>query len=812
MKTETYQNVSLFARQYAREHGATVHTGHYLHGLLFVDSPVRRTLNEYGITSDIFRQPNYGNGAGSDVENVLLKAQSIANSQGVDCDAIHILLAILASQNCYAYQYLDYNLAALGKSIADLSGFVSTKFPEVFQEISQNSKRPKVATAEVVGSSKLSFNSDANIGVEYSPLQQPRAINATTVEYCTDLTEKARMGAIDPVVGREEEIARIIQTLSRRTKNNPVLTGEAGVGKSAIVEGLALLIVSGKVPLELADKRILELDIAGMVAGSRYRGDFEERFKTLLTDITKSDDVILFIDEIHNLVGAGSSAEKTMDAAEMLKPILARGTIRTIGATTTAEYRKYIEKDPALERRFQPIKVDEPSAEQAVVMLKGIKQKYETHHNVVISDAVVEALVELTVRYLPDRSLPDKAIDVLDEAASLCKLQQKAMPPAMQKQFQRVKALENQLHTNSDAATLRSIEAEYLSAKAAFDNNYRLLQTASKRVEVTTEHIATVISQWTGIPLKQLRETEKEKLLKLEETLAKRVIGQSNAVKAVSLAIRRARTGLKDPTKPIGSFIFVGPTGVGKTELAKALAESMFGSSDEIIRLDMSEYMEKQSVSKLIGAPPGYVGYDESGQLTEKIRKKPYSVLLFDEIEKAHPDVFNILLQILDEGRVTDSHGKLIDFKNTVIILTSNLGSTGAKTVGFGDNYKAMQEGMLDSLKRHFKPEFLNRVDDIIVFERLTKENLRAITVGLCWNLAKRLAGTVELKFYEEAIDYLATVGFNAEYGARPLKRAIQKEVEDLLAERLLTGDIAKGDRVTINVEGGKIVYVVERG
>lgn len=638
-----------------------------------------------------------------------------------------------------------------------------------------------------------------------------------------DLTEAARLGKIDPVIGRQNEIDRVIQILSRRTKNNPCLIGEPGVGKTAIAEGLALKIVSGEVPEMLKGKKLYSLDLTGMVAGTKYRGDFEERIKKVIDEVKQNKDTILFIDEVHTLIGAGG-AEGAVDAANILKPSLARGELQIIGATTIDEYRKHIEKDAALERRFQPVTVGEPTKEEAIEILKGLRDKYEAHHKLRITDDAITQAVELSSRYIADRYLPDKAIDLMDEAASKVRMKTFTAPSELKDLEKRQKELEAEKMSavNSQdfetAARLRDEEKE-ISKRVEQEKEKWQQKADDRKDEVTGKEIADVVSSWTGIPVSQLTEQESERLLKLEDILHSRIIGQDEAVKAVSRAIRRSRTGLKDPKKPIGSFIFLGPTGVGKTELCKALAEALFGDENAIIRLDMSEYMEKYSVSRLVGSPPGYVGYDEGGQLTEKIRRKPYSVVLFDEIEKAHPDVFNMLLQVLDDGILTDSQGRRVDFKNSVIIMTSNVGAkliTQKQTAfGFTDDEKAkaentekIKEAVLGELKNTFRPEFLNRIDDIIVFDRLGKKEIEKIAGNLINSLNKRISELgINLEFDESVISKVASVGFDEVYGARPLKRAIQTEIEDLISEEMLKGTIEKGKSYLCKVEDDKITF-----
>ncbi|MBQ8771969.1 MAG: ATP-dependent Clp protease ATP-binding subunit [Clostridia bacterium] len=610
------------------------------------------------------------------------------------------------------------------------------------------------------------------------------------------------------------ETERVIQTLTRRSKNKPVLVGEPGVGKTAVVEGLALAIVKGRVPAELQGKRLVELDIASMVSGTRFRGDFEERLTNTINQVIAEGNIILFIDEIHNMVGAGSTSDNSMDAAEILKPALARGELRIIGATTTREYRKYIEKDPALERRFQPIMVEEPSPELAIQIVKGVKSKYENHHNVIITDEAIKAAVELSVRYVNDRFLPDKAFDIIDESCSKLKISTFAVPKHLIDLAAELTTLKRKLdlvrlNDPQQAAVMEEKYANLLHEYeyAQFDYNQ---QVEEYKCKLTANDVRLVVSQMTGVPVAELSREEKDKLVHLEQELARRVIGQEEAVKVVSRAVKRQRAGIKDPNRPIGSFIFVGPTGVGKTELAKALSDLLFGSNSEVVRIDMSEYMDKQSTAKLIGAPPGYVGYDESGYLTEKIRTKPYSVVLFDEIEKAHPDVFNLLLQILDEGRLTDSHGKTVNFRNTVIILTSNIGiSDSTSSFGFAtkDSYETLKDNVERALKKFFRPEFLNRLDEIVLFNYLDEQSTIKITELLCFGLYKRLKGTLNLKFTDNAIALIAQQGYDKNNGARPLKRAIQRQVEDALAEKLLTGEIAQGNTVVVDAQNGKIIF-----
>jgi ATP-dependent Clp protease ATP-binding subunit ClpC len=635
-----------------------------------------------------------------------------------------------------------------------------------------------------------------------------------------DLTAAAKNGEIDPVIGREKEIERVIQILSRRTKNNPVLIGEPGVGKTAVAEGLALKIVEGKVPEILRDKKIVSLDLTGMIAGAKYRGDFEERIKEAIDEVKKSKNIILFIDELHTIVGAGS-AEGSTDAANILKPSLARGDFQVIGATTITEYRKYIEKDAALERRFQPVNVGEPSEDEAVQILEGLRDRYEAHHKVKITDEAIKAAVNLSSRYIADRFLPDKAIDLIDESASRVRLKGLTTPDSLKELEEKVKELEAEKSSAVNeqeferAAKIRDEQKAVQKQLEAEKQKWQESQSSATG-EVTAENIAQIVSQWTGIPVVQLTEEESERLLRMEDVLHDRVVGQDEAVKAVAKAIRRGRVGLKDPKRPIGSFIFLGPTGVGKTELCKALAQAMFGDENAMIRLDMSEFMEKHTVSKLIGSPPGYVGFDEGSHFTEQVRRKPYSVILFDEIEKAHPDVFNTLLQILDDGRLTDSQGRTVDFKNTVIIMTSNIGARlitdKQASLGFTENKEQENENIKDivmgELKNTFRPEFLNRIDDIIVFNKLTQSEIKDIASKMLDNLKERLkALEIDVDFTDEAVTEIANAGYDENYGARPLRRAITSKIEDELSERILDGTVTKDKKITCDYKDGKFVF-----
>ena len=741
-------------------------------------------------------------------KHMLIQAVELAVALGGD-DALagteHMLYAIMAEPTCLAMRIFN----AMGVNLTRLASKLEVVIHEGLSE------ENNLAEEDPFSSLFSAF------GEKPRPVaRQERksdSLGGEIEKYGVNLTQKAREGKIDPVIGRKKEIDKIIQVLSRRTKNNPVLIGEPGVGKSAVVEGLAQAIVNNEVPDLLKDKIVFSLDLASMVAGSKYRGDFEERLKNAINAVKNKGNVILFIDEIHQIVGAGATSDGSMDAANILKPMLARGELQTIGATTLEEYRKYIEKDAALERRFTPVQVDEPSVEDTIEILRGLRDKYEAHHKVVITDESIIAAATLSDRYITDRYLPDKAIDLIDEAASRARLNSHYAP-------EEVKELEDKLKRLTLEKNKAAKDEQYSRAQKLVEEINEVQQqiNAAKQnwrggkqtnaPSIGSEEIAEIVSGWTGVPVTKLTEAESEKLLHLEENLHKRIIGQDEAVSAVSRAIRRARAGLNEPNKPIGSFIFVGPTGVGKTDLAKALAECMFGDEKLMVRLDMSEFMEKHTVSKLIGAPPGYVGYDDNngGQLTEKIRRKPYSVVLFDEIEKAHPDVFNILLQILDDGRLTDSKGRVINFKNTIIIMTSNVGASQIKKMSnFGfrseedDGYVDMRENIMDALREQFKPEFLNRLDDIIIFRRLTREEQGRICEKIIAGLSEKLkVKNISLEVTPEAMDKLLSEGYSEEYGARPMKRVVQKRIEDRLSDEILAGRVLPGERVTVNVNG----------
>ncbi len=702
----------------------------------------------------------------------------------------HILMAILKEQDSYAVGILQ-SLGVNSKELYQLCR----------QEISDQGERQEMSAGGNMSGQKGG----------------PETLN----KFGRDLTEIAQKGGIDPVIGRSKEIERVIQILTRRTKNNPCLIGEPGVGKTAIAEGLAQKIVSGEVPEILKNKRIFSLDLTAMLAGAKYRGDFEERIKGAIDEVVKAKNIILFIDEIHTIVGAGA-AEGAVDAANILKPQLARGDLQVIGATTINEYRKYIEKDSALERRFQPVTVDEPSEEDALKILEGLRDKYEAHHNVRITDDALKAAVQLSVRYIADRYLPDKAIDLIDEAASKVRLRAFTAPNDVKELEDRLQKLSEEkaaaINTQDfeRAAQLRD-ESKELQEQLDQQKQEWQEQKGHSNGEVTAQEIAEIVAGWTGVPVQQLTEDESDRLLRMEDILHSRVVGQEEAVSAVAKAIRRGRVGLKDPRRPIGSFLFLGPTGVGKTELCKALAEALFGDENAMIRLDMSEYMEKHSVSRMVGSPPGYVGYDEGGQLTEKIRRKPYSVVLFDEIEKAHPDVFNMLLQILEDGILTDSQGRRVDFRNAVIIMTSNIGArliTEQKSLGFQTDSEVntdlgeQRDDIMKELKQHFRPEFLNRVDDTIIFHKLTQDEIEKIALKMFDSLKERVAKMeITLDISNEAVTEIAKEGFDPVYGARPLRRAITAKVEDLLSEEMLAGNIKAGDRVKLIFEDQKFSF-----
>ena len=797
------------ALQEASNMGHTyVGTEHLLLGLIEEGTGVAYTvLTDNKITSDEYREKiETSTGIGSKTvltpedltprtKRVMQMAMVISSRMGNSyVGTEHLLLALLSESDSYAVKFLvelDVNIQTLA------------------EELQKNMQ--KMSSHQDFNSADAKETSDSN--------------NKTLEKYGRDLTDAAKKGEIDPVIGRTKEIERVVQILSRRTKNNPVLIGEPGVGKTAVAEGLALKITKGEVPEILLDKKIFALDLTGMIAGAKYRGDFEERIKAVIDEVKSSKNTILFIDELHTIVGAGQ-AEGSADAANILKPTLARGDMQVIGATTIEEYRKHIEKDAALERRFQPVMVGEPTEEEAVEILKGLRDRYEAHHKVKITDEAILSAVTLSSRYIADRFLPDKAIDLIDEASSKVRLEKLTYPPEIKILEENIKNLQKEKESAINeqeferAAKIRDEEKEKSAELTKLIDSWKE-KSKDYTSQVTEQDIAKIVSDWTGIPVLQLTEEESKRLLNMEEILHNRVVGQDDAVKAVSKAIRRGRVGLKDPKRPVGSFIFSGPTGVGKTELCKALAQAMFGDENAMLRLDMSEYMEKHTVSKLIGSPPGYVGFDEGGQLTEMVRRKPYSVILFDEIEKAHPDVFNMFLQILDDGRLTDSQGRTVDFKNTVIIMTSNVGARiiadkQTDTLGFkfadSDNNKNSQEQIKDAvfaeLKKLFRPEFLNRVDDIIVFHKLTQDDIKEIAVKMLDNLKSRVKNMdIEIEFTDNAITAIADAGFDDTYGARPLRRAIQSKIEDTLSEKILEGTVSKDSKVSVDFADGQFIF-----
>lgn len=705
----------------------------------------------------------------------------------------HILLAILKSEDTLAIKLLNSMAVNLKKTFVDTLVALGMDMAQAKREL----------------------------GALSNPKNKKKSSYPTLEQYSRDLTEAAREDRLDPVVGRNAEVERVMQILCRRMKNNPCLVGEPGVGKTAVVEGLAQMIASGTVPEILADKRILSLDLSGMVAGSKYRGEFEERIKRVIAEVRAAGNVILFVDELHTLIGAGG-AEGAMDASNILKPALSRGEVQMIGATTRTEYRKYIEKDAALERRFQPVYVEEPTREETIAILQGLRSKYEEHHGVTISDDALEVATDYAIRYINDRFLPDKAIDLIDEAASRKKLGifagNKTAKKAEEARHNLEEALEAAL-AEGDIEAAQALKKDLdKTDKKIEKTKHNMREKEQEQMLVTEDDVADVVSVWTKIPVSKITQTESQRLLKLEEILHKRVVGQNEAVETVAKAIRRGRVGLKDPKRPIGSFLFLGPTGVGKTELSKALAEAMFGNENSIIRVDMSEYMEKHSVSKMIGSPPGYVGFEEGGQLSEQVRKNPYSVILFDEIEKAHPDVFNVLLQVLDDGRITDSQGRTVDFKNTIIIMTSNAGAqriVDPKKLGFSNvenaesEHKDMKNNVMEEVKRMFKPEFLNRIDDIIVFRALSKDDVKGIAALMLKELKNRLAKQMDitLTYGDTVKNFIFEKGYDKKYGARPLKRAIQNYIEDALAEEILSGKLQASDKVGMSVSGGKVVF-----
>ena len=784
---------------------------HLLLGLLREEEGIaHRVLSEYGLTDEMITgilQRSVGQGTSGD-----------APSQGLTPRAKSVIELAVGESHRMGAGYIGTEHLLMG-----LLREGSNMAVRILRTVGVDPRKMYASVQQ-----KLSETSPHTVtSGAGTPNKENKKTGKTLEEFTRDLTEAARQGKLDPVIGRDKEIQRVVQILSRRAKNNPVLIGEPGVGKTAIAEGLAQRIAAADVPEELLNKKLLSLDLSGMVAGTKYRGEFEERIKNALDEVKKDGNVILFIDELHTIVGAGS-AEGAVDAANILKPALSRGEIRVIGATTLNEYRKYIEKDAALERRFQPVTVGEPTPEDTIAILKGLRDKYEAHHKLTITDEALEAAVTLSRRYISDRFLPDKAIDLMDEAASQVRMKAESASPDLKSLEEKIAALRREkseaiaAQDYEKAAQLRDIEKNYTDQVEIERDNWRR-KLSQNRGTVTAEDIANVVAGWTGIPVTRLTEDESTRLLKLEETLQQRVVGQDEAVAAVARAIRRGRVGLKDPKRPIGSFLFLGPTGVGKTELCKALAEAMFGDENAMIRIDMSEYMERHTVSRLVGSPPGYVGHEEGGQLTEKVRRKPYSVVLFDEIEKAHEDVWNILLQILEDGIVTDSQGRRVDFRNTVIVMTSNVGAkniTAAENtrLGFDGSEKSaekdeaarfarIREAVMAELKRTFKPEFLNRIDETIVFRQLTEEDIVKIAHRMLTITGKRMAQQgITLTADEDAVAMLAKNGFDAEYGARPLRRSIQNTVEDAVAEQMLEGKLKSGDTAKVTLSDGKVV------
>lgn len=818
--TQRAQRALMHAQEEARamNHPA-VGTEHILLGVvkegegIAARALINLNINTDGLRQEIKRQIGTTDGKGVDeagdlpitprAKKVLNLAFDEARLQGVNyVGTEHLLLAVLREEESLASQVLT----SMGVKLDDVRSQV---WGLLGGEASPN------GSEDEPGESKIP-------GAVNNLRRKPKSKTPTMDNYSRDLTAMARESKLDPVVGRDHEIERVIQVLSRRTKNNPVLIGDPGVGKTAIAEGLAERIVEGKIPEILSDKRVIALDISSMVAGTKYRGEFEDRLTKIVNEIKSAGDIIVFIDELHTIVGAGA-AEGAIDAANILKPSLARGEFQCVGATTIDEYRKHIEKDPALERRFQPITVGEPSLEESVAILQGLRDRYEAHHGVKITDEAIQAAVKLSYRYITDRFLPDKAIDLMDEAASRIRLSSYVLP-------EKLKELEQRLEEATKEKESAIATQEYEKAAELRDHEQNLKQELEQerkewantrgRMQLVVEEgiIAEIVSSWTGVPVSKLEEAEADRLVKLEEVLHQRVIGQDEAVSAVARAVRRARAGLKDPKRPIGSLVFLGPTGVGKTELARALAEGLFGSEDALIRLDMSEYMEKHTVSRMVGAPPGYVGYDEGGQLTEKVRRKPYSVILLDEIEKAHPDVFNVLLQVLEDGRLTDGQGRTVDFRNTVIIMTSNLGAESIsrdRSLGFRsgdgdggkDKYDRMKNQVMDRIKTAFRPEFLNRLDEVIVFHNLTDVELRSIINLMLTSLQHRLSEQgLSLEVTDAARDILIKEGYDQQYGARPLRRAIQRQIEDRAAEELLKKTFTMGDTIKIDALNDEII------
>ena len=793
-----------------------VGTEHLLIGLAESEGSIsQKILNKQGVTSEsvrdllrkAFKPASYT--AIKDGDGFSPKAREL--QENAEAEAVTYKSAAIGTEHLLIALVKQDDSAAL-RILSGLGANKQKIFTELLSTLGEDIRAHK---GEIAVEKDGKNSSSAKQRKQESMLEQ----------FSRDLCAQAREGRMDPVIGREDEVSRVVQILSRRTKNNPCLVGEPGVGKTAIAEALAQRIVEGSIAGPIADKRVLSLDLPAMVAGTKYRGEFEERVKKLVREVSEDGKVILFMDEIHTMIGAGG-AEGAIDAANILKPALARGEIQIIGATTQDEYRKHFEKDAALERRFQPVYVEQPTKEETVEILKGLRHGYEEHHKVNITDEAINSAVELSVRYINDRYLPDKAIDLIDEASSRVRLDSYILSPKARNRAAKVKNLEAELEDllkKGDYITAHDVETDLEIARSRLDEEKRRsAENKEERPQVTGEDVADVVAKWTRIPVKKLAEEESTKLQNLEETLHKRVIAQDDAVKAVSKAIRRGRAGLKDPNKPIGSFLFLGPTGVGKTELSKALAETLFGTEDSIIRFDMSEFMESYSVSKLIGSPPGYVGYDEGGQLSEQVRRHPYSIILFDEIEKAHPEVFNILLQVLDDGRITDSHGRVADFKNTIIIMTSNAGARDImepKTLGFSTDksekhdHEVMKQSVMAEVERIFRPEFINRIDEIIVFSSLTKENMKGIVDIVFGQIARRAKSQLDIKLTitDKAKEILVDEGYDRRFGARSLKRKVQSLVEDELSEQIISGSIQRGDRVSVVSSGGKISFRVKR-
>lgn len=834
--SKNVQRIKQEAYNVATQTGGEIGSEHLLAGIVVIDGSIANNLLRlHGVTLpriqncfhavSLKTEPYYS----ARTKRILENAQIFAAESGENVvGSEHLLAAIINERDCIGYAILSNtadNISLLEKELIDILNEEKRNNSGYF-EVRNSSENLGVDGADVgqaienVNKRMRGFGIEDDNAIKRISKNETQNQAGTVKElegFGSDLTQKARENKLDPVIGRDKEIERIIQILCRRTKNNPVLIGEPGVGKSAVSEGLALAIVNDQVPDALKGKKVFSLDMAGIVAGTKYRGEFEERFKTALEAVRRAGDIILFIDEIHTIVNAGG-AEGAVDAANILKPMLARGEIQTIGATTIDEYRKYIEKDAALERRFQPIIVEQPSVEDTVLILKGLRDKYEAHHKVTITDEAIEAAANFSDRYITDRFLPDKAIDLVDEAASRKRIFAFTLPDDIKKAEEKLNSLNYDIKEashNEQFEKAEKLKSERDKLKKIVDEGRESYdkEKASAKLSIGEDDIAEIVADWTGIPVSKLTEAESKRLMRLEETLHKRVIGQNEAISAVARAIKRARAGIADPKRPIGSFIFLGPTGVGKTELSKALAEAMFGDENLMIRVDMSEYMEKSNVSKLIGSAPGYVGFDEGGQLTEKVRRKPYSVVLFDEIEKAHPDVFNMLLQILEDGRLTDSHGRTVSFKNTIIIMTSNIGAgelNRTQRLGFGseDEYDDVRDRQINALKEVMKPEFINRIDEIVVFAPLEKQDVEKIADIMLKNLEKRLdEHGITLEIDKEAKAYLVDKGYDKEYGARPMRRTIQRRVEDKLSEEILLGNVKENSVVKISLKDGELSF-----